>query len=926
MSEQKKIKFKFNGKEETFPLSASYKDLISSIKDSFSLDDESVKKLILFYYEDQEKILLADEDDYLQFIGEEDDKEEKLIEGEIKDKNSELLENNDSNINKEIKDDIKLTTLNDILSKNNDNEIKNEKPAEPINENKEEEIVESNKNEMESINLSQSENKNNMNNLLNSNIEEDTKFKSNIEENKDEKINKVNDIKINKDDNQIKIEDNKEEKKDNDNDNNNVKDNNNDNGKNKEIDYLFSSDNKNIVESIINPDIKKENEDSNNKETTNKEPNNEEPNNKEPNNEEPNNKETSNKEPNNKETSNKEPNNKEQKNNDDKSNKTNTNDNTTNEQNINKKNNQYKENNKCSIIKCFLIMSVLIGIIAVVIYFVLNFDIIKEKNNNMTIIGIDFGSTFSGYSIIYNSNINFEDPDTNQIISSELIMEKDDKIALRIGKKAHNFPKNRIEKENKLYFSKFKKNLDPKVNNNYAESNIPEGVNMELEHVIKGYLLLLKEEIQDNNERIKETNIKDIKWIITVPPLWDDKGKKFMKQVAIKAGMINTEIALEPEAASLAIFHDKSIKKKFLENGRTFLIVDAGGYTVDISANKIIDNNHNLEQLLKPTSYKFGSNLINEKIIEIIEQVYGKDKIEKVKKDNYEAWEKTLDEIEEKKKQIDSNTAENFKLNIKFNEKKCGYMSDNCEGIFNGTKIPYTSTHIDIPSKIIQEIISEIAFNIVNEINKSFSKTNENIDLIVLTGGFSSCKIFEEKIRTNFRGSLKELVFLKSPQESVMKGAAIFGLRPNQILYRISPITIGVDTYDYIDENEECEESFNDKEGELRCLNYQIFVERGKSIKTNEIIKFYIYPSTNEINVYYSYEEELNKKNKFRLDQNTQNNNELENSSSLSIPYNDLPLKNRTISVSMKFSNYLNVTVMDENLNKGNWKIFYYPS
>ena len=902
MSEQKKIKFKFNDKESTFPLPASYKDLISSIKDTFSLDDESVKKLTLFYYEDEEKILLADEDDYRQFIGEEDDKEEKLIEGEIKDKNSELIENNDSNNNIEIKEDIKLTTLNDILTKSNDNEFKNEKTAEPINGNKEEDILESNKNELESINLCQSENKNNMNNLLNSNIEEEDKnFKSNIEEKNIDKMNKVNDIKISKDNNQIKNEDNKDEKRDNDNDNNN--DNNNE--KNKEIDLLFSSDNKNIVESIVNPDIKKENSDSNNKDSNNKELNN--------------------KEQNDKEQNEKEPNNKEQKNNDDNKTKSNTNNNTSNEQNINKNNNQNKENNKCSIIKCFFIMSALVGIIAVIIYFVLNFDIIKEKNNNMTIIGIDFGSTFSGYSIIYNSNINFEDPDTNQIISSELIMERDDKIALRIGKKAHNFPKNRIEKENKLYFSKFKKNLDPKVNNNYAESNIPEGINMELEQVIKGFLLLLREEIQDNNERIKEMNIKDIKWIITVPPLWDDKGKKFMKQVAIKAGMINTEIALEPEAASLAIFHDKSIKKKFLEKGRTFLIVDAGGYTVDISANKIIDNNHNLEQLLKPTSYKFGSNLINEKIIEIIEQVYGKDKIEKVKKDNYEAWEKTLDEIEEKKKQIDSNTAENFRLTIKFNERKCSYMSDNCEGIFNGNKIPYTSTHIDIPSKIIQEIISEIAFNLVNEINKSFSKTNENIDLIVLTGGFSNCKIFEEKIRANFRGSLKELVFLKSPQESVMKGAAIFGLRPNQILYRISPITIGVDTYEYIDKNEECEESFNDKEGELRCLNYQIFVERGKSIKTNEIIKYYINPSSNEINVYYSFDEELNKKNKLRLDQNTQNSNELENSS-LTIPYNDLPMKNRTISVSMKFSNYLNVTVMDEKLNKGNWKIFYYPS
>ena len=52
--------------------------------------------------------------------------------------------------------------------------------------------------------------------------------------------------------------------------------------------------------------------------------------------------------------------------------------------------------------------------------------------------------------------------------------------------------------------------------------------------------------------------------------------------------------------------------------------------------------------------------------------------------------------------------------------------------------------YINIPSQIIINIIKEIANTIVNIINKSFSKTNENIDLIVLTGGFSNCKIFEK--------------------------------------------------------------------------------------------------------------------------------------------------------------------------------------
>ena len=585
----------------------------------------------------------------------------------------------------------------------------------------------------------------------------------------------------------------------------------------------------------------------------------------------------------------------------------NNNNNTINQNNTNS---NINNNNSCNI-SWLLVISMLVNLIAILFY---GFTRFSENKKTKLIIGIDFGSTFSGFSIIYNSDINFDDSNTNQIFSSELIMDKETEIGLRIGSKAHYFPKNRIVPENKLYFSKFKKNLDPKNNNNFAESNIPEGEKVDLENVIKGYLVLLREEIQSNNNKIKEMNINDIKWILAVPPLWDDKGKNFMKRVAIKAGMINTEIALEPEVASLSIFHDKNIKKKFLQKGKTFLIVDAGGYTVDISANKIIDNNNNLEQLLKPTSDTFGSNLINEKIVEILGVVYGKEKIEDIKNKEYDSWEKTLDEIEEKKKQINDNTAEYIRINIKFSKmKSCGYMSDNCDIMYNGTKIYYSSKYVDIPPQIIIDIISQLAFNIVNLINKSFSKTNENIDLIVLTGGFSNCKIFEKKIRDNFRGSLKELVFLNSPQETVMKGAAIFGLRPNQILYRISPVTIGVDNYEFINENDECEKLYKNDDGDIQCLRYKKFIERGNSIKTNEILKYIIYPLNEEISIFYAYDEELNENDKNLLE-------------TIEIPPSELPLKNRTITVSMKFSNYINITVMDEESYKSNWKIIYYPS
>ena len=321
-----------------------------------------------------------------------------------------------------------------------------------------------------------------------------------------------------------------------------------------------------------------------------------------------------------------------------------------------------------------------------------------------------------------------------------------------------------------------------------------------------------------------------------------------------------------------------------------------------------------------PISFRYGSNIINEKIIDIMEKVYTKDKIENLIKKDYQSWGRTLDEIESKKKQIDFNFAEDFKLDFPYIDAKCsGYFSktDECLGNYNETlKIKYTSKNIFIPGKMIIEIITEIVDKIIGEINKIFTRIRGNIDVVVLTGGFSQCKIFQNKIRENFRGMPRELLFLDSPQQTVMKGAAIFGLRPNQILYRFSPVSIGIDNYEYIKKNEidnYCIKTINDSEGKLRCLKYELFIQRGESVKINSIFQKIIQPISNSINIFYSYDDELNDQNKFGLGE-------------INIPESQIPLVNRTLTLSIKFSNLINVTVLDDDNNKGNWAIFYYPS
>ena len=517
----------------------------------------------------------------------------------------------------------------------------------------------------------------------------------------------------------------------------------------------------------------------------------------------------------------------------------------------------------------------------------INKIIMGEKNK--IIIGLDFGSTQSGYQIFNNSIIDFEN---GKIITTELIFDSYFKKGLSIGIKAKNYPKKNIESEKKLYFTKFKRNLDPKNKNNMANSTIPIGGQLENDIVIKEFLILMKEHIIENVGGINYLNIKDIKWILTVPPLLDENAKNKMRELAIKAEMRNVEIALEPEVASLAIFYEKNIGEELLKPKNTFLLVDMGGLTVDFTAMKILDENHNLEQLLEPVSYTFGSNFINDEIINIIETVYGKEKLDKVKKENYDKWEETLEEIEKKKKEIDDNEAKSFNLIIKFNDKRCGTLSDNCKFTYNGTEIPYTSTSINIPNHLILKIINDLGNKILKKIKQKISETKEDINYIILTGGFSNNIILRKKIKNSLENSASDLIFLNEPEKTVMKGAALYGIKPNQIKKRIMPISIGIS----LDNNK-----------------FYTFVKRGESVDVTRTFSTDIQLSDNSILFYISYKKkEINDENKRFLDE-------------IKLPYIDSTDK-RNITILTKFSSYMSVEVKEKGMDEVIKKILYYPT
>lgn len=142
--------------------------------------------------------------------------------------------------------------------------------------------------------------------------------------------------------------------------------------------------------------------------------------------------------------------------------------------------------------------------------------------------------------------------------------------------------------------------------------------------IIKEYLRLFSDDALKyyNNKGDTHYNKNDIKWVVTVPAIWNEYGKQFMRNCAGKAGMNNIIIALEPEEASLTMFKDDIVEKEFKEKGKIFMLIDTGGYTLDITINEIIDENGNLKQLSPPSGGAYGSMNINDYLIKLVEEVF----------------------------------------------------------------------------------------------------------------------------------------------------------------------------------------------------------------------------------------------------------------------------------------------------------------
>ena len=302
---------------------------------------------------------------------------------------------------------------------------------------------------------------------------------------------------------------------------------------------------------------------------------------------------------------------------------------------------------------------------------------------------------------------------------------------------------------------------------------------MTLSIIIEEYLNLLKENIK-KNEKINIINNKYLKWVITVPSIWKKENKNILEEILEDLEIENYEILSEVDASSIGIFYEENIKQVLTRN-KVYMLINIDLLYIDITLNMVKDEKKSKIKHLMP-SLSYNSNIncsysINEQIIDILVHVFGYEDIQDIINNNYDLWQKTLDDIENKKLLINENMVEELDILTKFSEGYKKYILKEIWSVdYQNYEIKHSKGKVMISLSLLKNLIHSYCKKVIQEIDNIIGNLKDKVDIFIIGGEMSKSKILQDNIMRSYSKS-HEILYLDDIEKTIMKGSAIYGLK-----------------------------------------------------------------------------------------------------------------------------------------------------
>jgi molecular chaperone DnaK (HSP70) len=336
-------------------------------------------------------------------------------------------------------------------------------------------------------------------------------------------------------------------------------------------------------------------------------------------------------------------------------------------------------------------------------------------------------------------------------------------------------------------------------------------------------------------------NLKKIRWVLTVPALWSEEHKLFMRKAAVAAGIIDQSnsasllLCLEPEGASIQCREDaeESLKSQMVKN-TVVLVLDCGGGTVDITVHKLTSDPEDkffCEEILPSSGgCEWGSKYVDKYFEEFLKDFFG-DELFEIYIKNAIARLEILKHFEMLKRKFNPGQDDRSRLQLSYlsedlTPSKLGELVEK-----HNTKHP-TDLHlkqrgtscIDLPTNLMisffQPLVENIKSKVEQLLEQAENKVGYKAKFIFMVGGFSESPFLKTEIKKRFEDETLTVLAPRRPQVSVIRGACMYGLNPRSITSRIAKKTYGINTLTTFDSERHPEE----KKVNIFFLFYIIFL------------------------------------------------------------------------------------------------------
>ncbi|CAG8532487.1 8694_t:CDS:2, partial [Paraglomus occultum] len=369
------------------------------------------------------------------------------------------------------------------------------------------------------------------------------------------------------------------------------------------------------------------------------------------------------------------------------------------------------------------------------------------------------------------------------------------------------------------------------------------------------YTMVITDYLRELRKLIKETLARrwpdvqfpeQVRLIMSLPAEWGPGTPGILRECAYMAGLIaerytdQLDFTTEPEAAALYCIEIQQQYK--IQPGETYLVVDCGGGTVDLTARKLLGDNK-LDEATVRTGDLCGSTFVDRAFLNFLGDVLGHDAIEKLRTKNYRQMQYLVHKVFCPRIKFPfSGNPEDFRLVELDIERECAALKDYVTGEAR-RNAEQDDWLIEIDFAAVKKMFDPVVDQIIGLIEHQLRSLSTRCSAMFLVGGFSESKYLVNRVKEIFNERVPTIAVPRSPIAAVVRGAVWYGLNVDYINGRMLKWTFGIEIKPAFDPKKDPRDKMRD---DNRIYKFDKIVERDTLVKINKPFSRTYYPVKND--------------------------------------------------------------------------------